>query len=76
VVKRLGREANHSPPISAEVKKTWIYISFLHFTTTTTTTNIIIIIIIIIIDANTTITTSSITITNKVKSKAVLVHNN
>jgi hypothetical protein len=24
-VKRLGREADHSPPITAEVKKTWIY---------------------------------------------------
>jgi hypothetical protein len=24
-VKRQGREADHSPPISAEVKKTWIY---------------------------------------------------
>jgi hypothetical protein len=26
-VKRLGREADHSPPTSAEVKKTWIYTS-------------------------------------------------
>jgi hypothetical protein len=26
-VKRLGREADHSPPASAEVKKTWIYTS-------------------------------------------------
>jgi hypothetical protein len=26
-VKRQGREADHSPPISAEVKKIWIYIS-------------------------------------------------
>jgi hypothetical protein len=24
-IKRLGREADHSPPISAEVKKTWLY---------------------------------------------------
>jgi hypothetical protein len=24
-VKQQGREADHSPPISAEVKKTWIY---------------------------------------------------
>jgi hypothetical protein len=24
-VKRPGREADHSPPTSAEVKKTWIY---------------------------------------------------
>jgi hypothetical protein len=24
-VKRLGREADHSPPTSAEVKKMWIY---------------------------------------------------
>jgi hypothetical protein len=26
-VKRLGREADHSPPTSAEFKKTWIYTS-------------------------------------------------
>jgi hypothetical protein len=26
-VKRLGREADHSPPTSAEVKNTWIYTS-------------------------------------------------
>jgi hypothetical protein len=26
-VKRQGREADHSPPTSAEVKKTWIYTS-------------------------------------------------
>jgi hypothetical protein len=26
-VKRPGREADHSPPASAEVKKTWIYTS-------------------------------------------------
>jgi hypothetical protein len=26
-VKRKGREADHSPPTSAEVKKTWIYTS-------------------------------------------------
>jgi hypothetical protein len=26
-VKRTDREADHSPPNSAEVKKTWIYIS-------------------------------------------------
>jgi hypothetical protein len=26
-VKRSGREADHSPPTSAEVKKTWLYIS-------------------------------------------------
>jgi hypothetical protein len=26
-VKRPGREADHSPPTSAEVKKTWIYTS-------------------------------------------------
>jgi hypothetical protein len=26
-VKRAGREADHSPPTSAEVKKTWIYTS-------------------------------------------------
>jgi hypothetical protein len=26
-VKRSGREADHSPPISAEVKRTWIYTS-------------------------------------------------
>jgi hypothetical protein len=26
-VKRLGREAHHSPDISVEVKKTWIYTS-------------------------------------------------
>jgi hypothetical protein len=26
-VKRLGREADHSPPTSAKVKKMWIYIS-------------------------------------------------
>jgi hypothetical protein len=26
-VKRPGREANHSPPTSAEVKNTWFYIS-------------------------------------------------
>ncbi|PNF23996.1 hypothetical protein B7P43_G09283, partial [Cryptotermes secundus] len=26
-VKRPGREADHSPPTSAEVKKIWIYIS-------------------------------------------------
>jgi hypothetical protein len=26
-IKRPGREADHSPPISAEVKKTWVYIS-------------------------------------------------
>jgi hypothetical protein len=26
-VKRQGREADHSPPTSAEVKKTWIYAS-------------------------------------------------
>jgi hypothetical protein len=26
-VKRLGRDANHSPPTSDEVKKTWIYTS-------------------------------------------------
>jgi hypothetical protein len=26
-VKRQGREADHSPPASAEVKKMWIYIS-------------------------------------------------
>jgi hypothetical protein len=26
-IKRLGREADHSPPSSAEVKKTWIYTS-------------------------------------------------
>jgi hypothetical protein len=24
-VKRPGREADHSPPISAEVKETWVY---------------------------------------------------
>jgi hypothetical protein len=24
-VKRPGREADHSPPASAEVKKTWVY---------------------------------------------------
>jgi hypothetical protein len=28
-VKRPGREADHSPPTSAEVKNTWIYISTL-----------------------------------------------
>jgi hypothetical protein len=27
VVKRLSGEADHSPPTSAEVKNTWIYIS-------------------------------------------------
>jgi hypothetical protein len=27
VVKRPGREADHSPPTSAEVKNTWIYTS-------------------------------------------------
>jgi hypothetical protein len=27
VVKRQGREADHSPAISAEVNKTWIYTS-------------------------------------------------
>jgi hypothetical protein len=26
-VKRQGREADHSPPSSAEVKKTWVYTS-------------------------------------------------
>jgi hypothetical protein len=26
-VKRKGREADHSPPTSAEVKKTWVYTS-------------------------------------------------
>jgi hypothetical protein len=26
-VKRPGREADHSPPTSAEVKKTWVYTS-------------------------------------------------
>jgi hypothetical protein len=26
-VKRLDREADHSPPTIAEVKKTWVYIS-------------------------------------------------
>jgi hypothetical protein len=26
-LKRRGREADHSPPTSAEVKKTWIYTS-------------------------------------------------
>jgi hypothetical protein len=26
-LKRQGREADHSPPASAEVKKTWIYTS-------------------------------------------------
>jgi hypothetical protein len=26
-VKQLGREADHSPPTNAEVKKTWIYTS-------------------------------------------------
>jgi hypothetical protein len=26
-LKRLGREADHSPPASAEVKKMWIYTS-------------------------------------------------
>jgi hypothetical protein len=26
-VKRPGREPEHSPPTSAEVKKTWVYIS-------------------------------------------------
>jgi hypothetical protein len=26
-VKRLGREADHSPPTSAEAKKIWIYTS-------------------------------------------------
>jgi hypothetical protein len=26
-VKRPGREGNHSPPTSAEVKKTWVYTS-------------------------------------------------
>jgi hypothetical protein len=30
-VKRQGREANHSPPTSAEVKKMWIYRSTLLF---------------------------------------------
>jgi hypothetical protein len=25
-IKRLGREADHSPPTNAEVKKIWIYI--------------------------------------------------
>jgi hypothetical protein len=29
-VKRLGREVDHSPPISAEVKKMWIYTSTPH----------------------------------------------
>jgi hypothetical protein len=28
-VKQLGREADHSPPTSAEVKKMWIY--YIHF---------------------------------------------
>jgi hypothetical protein len=26
-IKQLGREADHSPPTSAEVKKTWVYTS-------------------------------------------------
>jgi hypothetical protein len=26
-VKQLGREADHPPPVSAKVKKTWIYTS-------------------------------------------------
>jgi hypothetical protein len=30
VVKRPGREVGHSPPASAEVKKTWIYTSTPH----------------------------------------------
>jgi hypothetical protein len=29
-VKRLGHEADHSPPASAEVKKMWIYTSTPH----------------------------------------------
>jgi hypothetical protein len=29
-VKLRGREADHSPPTNAEVKKTWIYTSTLH----------------------------------------------
>jgi hypothetical protein len=29
-VKRPGREADHSPPTSAEVKKTWVYMSTPH----------------------------------------------
>jgi hypothetical protein len=28
-VKRQGREADHSPQTSAEVKKTWIYIKYI-----------------------------------------------
>jgi hypothetical protein len=27
-VKQLGREADHSPPASAEVKKMWVYTAF------------------------------------------------
>jgi hypothetical protein len=30
VVKRLGREGDHSPPVSAEVKKIWISTSIPH----------------------------------------------
>jgi hypothetical protein len=30
-LKRPGREADHSPPASAEVKKTWIYTSTLPY---------------------------------------------
>jgi hypothetical protein len=30
-VKRTGREADHSPPTSAEVKKIWIYTSILPY---------------------------------------------
>jgi hypothetical protein len=30
-VKRLGRETDHSSPASAEVKKTWIYTSYLRY---------------------------------------------
>jgi hypothetical protein len=30
-VKRPGREADHSPPTNAEVKKTWIYTSLLTY---------------------------------------------
>jgi hypothetical protein len=30
-VKRPGREADHTPPTSAEVKKTWVYTSILPY---------------------------------------------
>jgi hypothetical protein len=35
-IKQSGREADHSPPTSAEVKKMWIYISIPPYTYTRT----------------------------------------